>query len=154
MFRHRKVLRDNIHGIPHGGVSRIGLKTGHFRSFPKKDFETIQKLILKFLRNLLEDTIAYTEHARKHTIDETAVRHALKNMNIKIIGEPPTKRCETYATHLKKSRSSREHSRSKSRSPKSSRKRRNSLVNRIKFYQKQHDCVHLPKNCSETSRQK
>jgi histone H3 len=94
----------------------------------------------------VKDAITYTEHARMKTVSEKAVRYALERhtsiFSKKILGSPPSRRCGSYKTHIRKSRGGKS-PKSKSRKRKTS--RATSLVRKIQFYQRQHDCLHLPK---------
>lgn len=147
--KHRRVLRDNIYGISRNQMRRIGLKTGNIGSMGSLSFEEIRIKLRKFLDSTLRDAITHTEHSRRRTVSEDDIRFALERrggpFNKKILGSPPTSRCATYESSRRKSRG---------KSPKTGSKKRKasrgvSLVRRIRFYQKQHDCVHLPKLSTE-----
>lgn len=129
--------------MTHGALKRISLRTGKVKSHAKNVTKLLKEKGKEFLKTVIRDAIAYTEHARKHTVSEKAVQAALEHhTNIfskKILGSPPSKRCESYKTHIRKSRKGKASSRSRKTSPLVS------LGRRIRYYQSQHDCLHLPK---------
>lgn len=150
-LRHRRVLRDNIRGITSPALKRLASRTGHVRSQSRSAVMAVRNKLKTFLTHVVGDAITYADGARKRTVDEKAVEMALERrsnlFSKKILGSPPSKRCETYGTHIKKSRS-----RGGSRSaaggvarPRRKASRSKSLRRRIAFYQRQHDCLHLPK---------
>jgi histone H4 len=142
--RHRRILRDNIRGITSPSLRRIALRTGYVKSQSKSSVEAIKNKLKSFLEHVIRDAVTYTAHAREKTVSEKAVEMALnRQSNLfskKILGSPPSKRCESYS-HARKSRNRNKPRKSGSR--KSS--RGVSLQRKIRFYQKQHDCLHLPK---------
>lgn len=149
--RHRRILRDSIHGISAPSLKRISLRTGHVRSQSRSTVSTIKNKIKTFLEGVIHDAVVIMVHAREKTVSVKAVEMALerrsKLFTKKILGSPPSKRCESYASHIKKGR------RSKSRGsaaggverPRKRLSRAVSLQRRIRFYQNRHDCLHLPK---------
>jgi len=146
VVRHRRVLRDNIYGLTSGAVKRISLKTGKIGSREKAVINEIRDQSKKFLTAIISDAITMMAHARKKTVSEEMVRSAIERrtnlFSKKILGSAPSKRCETYGSYLKSKSRSRGKSGSGSRRKSS---RGSSLVRQIKFYQRQHDCLHLPK---------
>lgn len=137
---HHRIYRDNIYGIKKGQVKRMALKTGKIKSQDSYVMEEILIRSKEFLTVIIGDAILIMEHARKHTVSESMVRIALeRNTNLfnkKILGSPPSKKCERYEKHLKRSRKSGVRRKSS---------RSSSLIRRIKFYQRQHDCLYLSK---------
>ena len=142
--RHRRILRDSISGLTSSAVKRISLKTGKIGSREQAVIYGIRDQSEKFLRAIISDAIIMMEHARKKTVSEEMVRSAIERrtnlFSKKILGSAPSKRCETYGTHLKSQSRSRGKSGSRRKSSRGS-----SLIRQIKFYQRQHDCLHLPK---------
>jgi histone H3/H4 len=130
--------------LSHSALKRLSLRTGRVRSHSKSVTKLLKEKGKTFLRTVVHDAVAYTEHARKRTVTEKAVQAALERhtgiFSKKILGSPPSRRCESYKTHLRKSK--------KSRSPKAKSRKSSRLVSlgrRIRYYQNRHDCLHLPK---------
>lgn len=130
--------------LSHSALKRLSLRTGKVKSHGKSVTKLLKEKGKKFLETVIRDAVTYVEHSRKQTVSEKAVQAALERhtgiFSKKILGSPPSKRCESYKTHLRKSR--------KSRSPKAKSRKSSPLVSlgrRIRYYQSQHDCLHLPK---------
>lgn len=139
--RPRRVLRDNISGISKASFNHIALRTGTVRSQSSLAIEEWREKTKSFLNTIIRDAITYTEFRRAIIVSEDDVKMALeRNTNLvkKILGSAPSKRCPTYASRKRKSRS-----------PDSKKKHRRDpnvvFIRKVRFYQKQHDCVHLAK---------
>ncbi|XP_065011496.1 uncharacterized protein LOC135640718 [Musa acuminata AAA Group] len=71
--RHRKVLRDNIHGITKPAIRRGGVKR-----ISGLIYEETRGVLKIFLENVIRDGVTYTEHARRKTVTTMDVVYALK----------------------------------------------------------------------------
>lgn len=147
--RHRRILRDNISGIKGSPLKRIALRTGHVRSQSRSTISAIKTKIQTFLTGVIRDSVTIMEHAREKTVSAKAVEMALeRRSNLftkKILGSPPSKKCKSYASRTKKSRSRSGGSAGGVERPRRRLSKGVSLQRRIRFYQSQHDCLHLPK---------
>lgn len=139
--RRRKVLRDNITGISKSSFNNIAFRTGTVRSQSSLAIHEWREKTKAFLNTIVRDAITYTEFRRAITVSEDDVKMSLeRNTNLvkKILGSAPSKRCPTYASRKRNIK----------RSPDSKKKRQDPnvvFVRKVRFYQKQHDCVHLAK---------
>ncbi|KAG5594133.1 hypothetical protein H5410_035365 [Solanum commersonii] len=75
--RHMRVLTDNIQGITKpGGVKRIsGLI-----------YEETRGMLKIFLENVIRDSVTYSEHARRKTVNAMDVVYALKRQGRTLYG--------------------------------------------------------------------
>ena len=83
--RYRKVLRDNIQGITKAAIRRLARRAGVTR-LSGLIYEETRVILNLFLENVLRDTIAYTEHAKRSTITAIDVVYALKRQGRPIFG--------------------------------------------------------------------
>lgn len=65
--RHRKVLRDNIQGITKPAIRRLA-RRGGVKRISALIYEEIRGVLKSFLENVIKDSVAYTEHARRKTV--------------------------------------------------------------------------------------
>lgn len=84
-LRHRKVLRDNIAGITKGAIRRMA-RRGGVKRISGLVYEELRDGLRTFLSNVMRDTTAYTEHARRKTVRAVDVVHALKRQGRTIYG--------------------------------------------------------------------
>ena len=85
--RHRKVLRDNIHGITKPAIRRLARRGGVKRISGLIYEET--RSVLKppvFLENVIRDAVTYAEHARRKTVTAMDVVYALKRQGRTLYG--------------------------------------------------------------------
>ncbi|GAM26396.1 hypothetical protein SAMD00019534_095710, partial [Acytostelium subglobosum LB1] len=83
--RHRKVLKDYIHGITKPAIRRLARRGGVKRiSFPI--YEEIRNVLRNFLENVVRDSVAYTEHANRRTVTAMDVVYALKKQGRTLYG--------------------------------------------------------------------
>jgi histone H4 len=145
--RHR--AKSSRHPISRAALKRISLRTGHVGSHSGLVAGELRTQTKLFLEAVVRDTVTYSDHARRRTIKEDDVRHALERrtnlFSKKILGSPPNKRCESYEAHRRNSRRNRRTPTGGVIRPMRKASRGVSLSRRIKFYQRQHDCLHLPK---------
>ncbi|KAL6836485.1 histone H4 [Trichoderma sp. SZMC 28015] len=75
--RHRKILRDSIHGITKPAIRRLARRGGVKRISATVYDET--RLAMKaFLESVLHDAVAYVEYRRAKTVTLEDILHSLK----------------------------------------------------------------------------
>lgn len=83
--RKRSVLRDNIMGVTKPAIRRLA-RRGGVKRISGLVYEESRSTLKLFLENLLRDTIAYTEHARRKTVTTMDVIYALKRQGRTLYG--------------------------------------------------------------------
>ena len=83
--RHRKVLRDNIRGITKPAIRRLA-RRGGVKRISGLICEETRGVLMSFLKNLIHDTVMYTECANRRTVTAMDVVHALKRQGKTIYG--------------------------------------------------------------------
>ena len=84
-MRHRRVLRDNIHGITKPSIRRLARRAG-VKRIAGLIYEETRGVLKQFLENLIRETVTYTEHARRKTVTALDVVHALKRQGKTLYG--------------------------------------------------------------------
>lgn len=75
--KHHKVIRDSIQGITKPAISRICKRAG-VKRINGMIFEEVRGVTKVMMENILKDTIAMTEHNRRHTVKEADLVTALQ----------------------------------------------------------------------------
>jgi histone H4 len=75
--RHRKVLRDTLHGITNPAIRRLA-RRGGVKRISALIYEETRVVLKHFLRDIMRDALMYTEYARRKTCTAGDVVHALK----------------------------------------------------------------------------
>lgn len=83
--RHRKVLRDSIHGITKFDIRRLA-RRGGVKRISGLIYEETRSVLKVFVENVLLRALCYTEHARRKTVTALDVVYALKGMGKTIYG--------------------------------------------------------------------
>lgn len=83
--RHRKILRDNIEGVTNPAVRRIARRGGVKRTSKTMYGET-RGILKVFLENVIRDTVTYTEHAKRKTVNPLDVVAALRRQGRTLYG--------------------------------------------------------------------
>lgn len=83
--RHRKVLRDNIQGITKPAIRRLA-RRGGVKRISALIYEEVRGVLKTFLENIIKDSVAYTEHARRKTVTAMDIVYALKRQGRTIYG--------------------------------------------------------------------
>ena len=83
--RHRKVLRDNIHGITKPAIRRLA-RRGGVKRISGLIYEETRAVLKVFLENVIRDAVTYTEHARRKTVTAMDVVYALKRQGRTLYG--------------------------------------------------------------------
>ena len=83
--RHRKVLRDNIKGITKPAIRRLA-RRGGVKRISGLVYEETRCVVKEFLKDIIKDTVTYTEHARRKTVTAMDVLYALKRKGHTLYG--------------------------------------------------------------------
>ena len=83
--RHRKVLRDNIDGISKAAIRRLA-RRGGVKRLSGLIYEETRGVLKGFLKNLIHDAVAYTNHAGRQTVTAMDVVYALKRQGKTLYG--------------------------------------------------------------------
>ncbi|CAK8539002.1 unnamed protein product [Lathyrus sativus] len=84
-FRHRHVLRDNIRGITKPAIRRLA-RRGGVKRISGLIYEESRGVLRLFLEKIIQDAVAYTEHARRKTVTAMDVVYALKRQGKTLYG--------------------------------------------------------------------
>jgi histone H4 len=83
--RHRVVLRDNMNGITKPAIRRLA-RRGGVKRISGLVYDETREVLREFLKNVLHDTITYTEHAKRSTVSAIDVVYALKRQGRTLYG--------------------------------------------------------------------
>ncbi|XP_029461270.1 histone H4-like [Rhinatrema bivittatum] len=83
--RHRKVLRDNIHGITKPSIRHLA-RRGGVKRISGIIYEETRDVLKVFLVHVIRDAIAYTKHAKRKTVMAMDVFYALKRQGRPLYG--------------------------------------------------------------------
>lgn len=84
-LRHKKVLRDNIHGITKPAIRRLA-RRGGVKRISGLVYEETRGVLKVFLERVIRDAVTYTEHARRKTVTHMDVLYALKRQGRTLYG--------------------------------------------------------------------
>lgn len=83
--RHRKVLRENVHGITKPAIRRLARRAG-VKRISGLIYEETRSVLKVFLENVIRDAVTYTQHARRKTVIAMDVVYALKRQGRTLYG--------------------------------------------------------------------
>ena len=83
--RHRKVLRDQIHGITKPAIRRLA-RRGGVKRISGTIYEETRSVLKVFLENLIRDAVTYTEHGKRKTVTALDVVFSLKKAGRTLYG--------------------------------------------------------------------
>ena len=83
--RRRMVLRDNIQGITNAAIRRLARRGGVKRIYGLV-YEETRGVLTAFLKNIIRDSVTYTEHAKRKTVTVMDVVDALKRQGKTLYG--------------------------------------------------------------------
>ena len=83
--RHRKIGKEPIQGVTKPAIRRLA-RRGGVKRISGLMYEEIRGITKVYLENVLKDAIAYTEHARRKTINAMDIVYALKRQGKSIYG--------------------------------------------------------------------
>lgn len=75
--RHKRVLRDNIHGITKPAIRRMA-RRGGVKRISGLIYDEIRGVLKFFLEQVVRNAVTYTEHARRKTVTAMDVVYSLK----------------------------------------------------------------------------
>ena len=79
------MLRDNIQGITKPAIRRLA-RRGGVKRINGEIYEETRNRLKAFLERVLKDTVTYTEHARRRTVQDLDVVYALKHQGHTLYG--------------------------------------------------------------------
>jgi histone H4 len=85
-IRFRKTLKDNIQGITKPAVRRLARRGGVKRMQGKVLLDETRGILKVFLENVIRDTVTYTEHGKRKTVDPNDVVAALARQGRTLYG--------------------------------------------------------------------
>jgi histone H4 len=83
--RHKKLLKKTEEGITKPAIRRMA-RRGGVKRINGKIYEETRTVLKRFLENIVHDSIAYTEHARRKTVSGIDVVYALKRQGKSLYG--------------------------------------------------------------------
>ena len=83
--RHRTVQRDCIQGITKPAIRRLA-RRGGVKRISGLIYEEIRAVLTIFLKSVVQDSVPYTEHARRQTVSALDVVYALKRQGRTLYG--------------------------------------------------------------------
>ena len=83
--RHRTVQKDPFEGITKSAMRRL-FRRGGVKRISGLMYEELRGVSKAFLENAVRDAMAYTEHARRKTVNTVDVVYALKRQGKTIYG--------------------------------------------------------------------
>jgi len=83
--RHRLILRDNVQGITKPAIRRLA-RRGGVKRISGLIYEDTRGVLKTFLENVIHDSVAYTEHAKRKTVTALDVVYALKRSGRTLYG--------------------------------------------------------------------
>ncbi|KAF5338602.1 hypothetical protein D9611_012780 [Ephemerocybe angulata] len=83
--RHRRISRDSIQGLTKPPARRLARRAG-VKRISGFIYEEIRGDIKIYLENVIRDTLAYTDHAKRRTVAGLDVVRALKRSGRPIYG--------------------------------------------------------------------
>ncbi|ODA76371.1 hypothetical protein RJ55_08217 [Drechmeria coniospora] len=97
--RHRKIVKDTIHGITRPDIRRMA-RRGGVKRISAGVYQEIRIAMKAYLENILRTCVIYVEHRGAKTITTADVIHGLQKMSRPIYGfDPDTYDGRTMARH-------------------------------------------------------
>ncbi|KAE8206607.1 hypothetical protein CF319_g9651 [Tilletia indica] len=84
-YRHVRILRDNIKGITNPSIRRLA-RRGGVKRISAGIYDDTRSVLQSFLRRLIADSIAYSDHAKRNTVTSLDVIYALKRQGRTLYG--------------------------------------------------------------------
>lgn len=81
--RHRKILRDNIAGITKPALLRI-LRRAGVKRVSGLMYEELRGVLRSWMEKIVRDTVIFTEHARRKTVQLADLEASLSNNGIEL----------------------------------------------------------------------
>lgn len=147
-LRHRKILRDNIHGITKPAIIRI-LRRAGIKRINGLVYEEIRGILLSWLKHIVKDMICIMEHARRKTVEIKDLEEALELNNIYLaagINDNAKKTASLQSCNSRGKSSRPKTHKEDSEGKKAHRFKPGTVAKReIKRQQKNSDCLAIPK---------
>ena len=105
MMRHRKVLRDNLHGITKSDIRRCA-RRGGVKRISSDVYPEIRTVLKSFLQRIVLTATTYAEYARRKTVNVSDIIHALKREGRPLYGFDPEPSRQINRPVFSRSRSS------------------------------------------------
>ena len=83
--RHQSNSKGSNKGITNPAIRRLA-RRGGVKRIAGLVYEETRGVLKKFLENIIRDTVTYTEHAKRKTVQTSDVIHALKHQGRTIYG--------------------------------------------------------------------
>ena len=83
--RHRKVLRENSHGITKPAIRRLARRAG-VKRISGLIYDETRTVLKVFVEKVIRDAVIYTQHARRKTVTAMDVVYALKRQGRTLYG--------------------------------------------------------------------
>jgi histone H4 len=83
--RHKIVPKDVMLGIKKSNIRRI-CRRGGVKRISARIYEEVRGVAKSYLENVVQDSLAYTEHAKRKTITAQDVIYAFNRQGIKLYG--------------------------------------------------------------------
>ncbi|QIW98634.1 hypothetical protein AMS68_004152 [Peltaster fructicola] len=86
--RHRKILRDNIHGVTKASIRKLA-RRGGVKRISCTIYDHTREVLKQWLQSLIRDIVLYVDHAGRRTVMTSDVVHALRRRGTPIYGFHP-----------------------------------------------------------------
>ncbi|CAM6111866.1 unnamed protein product [Calypogeia fissa] len=83
--RHRKVLRDNLHGITKPAIRRLA-RRGGVKRISGLIYNETRSVLRTFLENVVRNAVIYMEHSKRKTVTAMDVVYSLKSKGKTLYG--------------------------------------------------------------------
>ncbi len=83
--RHKIEPKDVMLGIKKSNIRRI-CRRGGVKRISAKMYEEVRGVVKSYLENVVQDSLAYTEHAKRKTVTAQDVIYAFHRQGIKLYG--------------------------------------------------------------------
>ena len=129
MTKTKKTCHDYIMLISNNAITRLAYTAG-VRELSNSSYDIIRSVIMVKSRDIIQKTISIMDHLHKHTIQVDMIDYALSLENMTMIEQPSDIKCPIPKyTNCKKSR-----------------KRGETAILNIKYYQNQSGCLQVSKS--------
>ena len=83
--RQKKAASDNIRGITKGSIRRMA-RRGGVKRISSLLYKEVRDVLKGFVEDVVRDSVAYTEYARRKTVTALDVVHALRKRGKMLYG--------------------------------------------------------------------
>ena len=82
--KHRKIYRDNIHGVTNPAIKRLAHRAG-IKVIGGDTYESVRNVIINLLDKIIKDSITFVSYDRRRTVQRKDVRRALLENNLPLL---------------------------------------------------------------------